>query len=409
MKSNIKIKGKKFYSNFRGLDQKAKEWAIGLNVKGHPDLSPKAAETAASIIAGAWKEALKGLISRKQAEDRIKSLSNLPPIVMLKALDRVKMVSLVDNFSNMPSIRQYLEDFKRNASPKSEAQRRAAIKLLLAFLGDEADKRLDFLSPEMCRSFCRSRLLSVTVGSVNREVGFLSPAFSQALSDGLLSRNPFASIDLQSMNRSVNPELGEDKTKREPFTEGEMRMLLTAIASPWREMVTISYFTGGQRIGDCACLRWSSVDFDANVISFSTGKTGRFINCPMVEPLRQCLLSLNECVPNSVFVFPDLESRYQRSRGCLSVEFTAILKALGITGKRNLEPLKGKRRNVSSKSFHSIRHTVVTALRSSGAVTQDVAREIVGHDSEEVERQYFAASAEMKLKGLRHLEEYANN
>ena len=58
---------------------------------------------------------------------------------------------------------------------------------------------------------------------------------------------------------------------------------------------------------------------------------------------------------------------------------------------------------MSRKSFHSIRHTVVTMMRSSNMFTADLTRELVGHDSEEIERQYFTATLEAKGLGLAYL------
>lgn len=51
----------------------------------------------------------------------------------------------------------------------------------------------------------------------------------------------------------------------------------------------------------------------------------------------------------------------------------------------------GKRRNVSREqnefSFHSLRHTATTLLKSAG-VSDAVAREFIGHDSPTVSKQY---------------------
>jgi hypothetical protein len=42
-------------------------------------------------------------------------------------------------------------------------------------------------------------------------------------------------------------------------------------------------------------------------------------------------------------------------------------------------------------------------MRSSNQFTADFTRELVGHDSEEIERQYFTASLESKGQGLAYL------
>ena len=96
-----------------------------------------------------------------------------------------------------------------------------------------------------------------------------------------------------------------------------------------------------------------------------------------------------------------MAQRYMRGDASISTEFTSLLKAWGIV-KVDTEKtaLKGKRKNVSPKSFHSFRHSVVSVLRSDKRITQDLSRAIVGHDSEEIERAYYTASQADKMRGL---------
>jgi hypothetical protein len=99
---------------------------------------------------------------------------------------------------------------------------------------------------------------------------------------------------------------------------------------------------------------------------------------------------------DSVYVFPSAARLHELSKGKLSIQFTALLRAHGIVtdSKQNLS---GDRRPVSQKSFHSIRHTVVSEMRCNPLITADLSREIVGHDSETVERGYFTAPSQAKL------------
>ena len=90
-----------------------------------------------------------------------------------------------------------------------------------------------------------------------------------------------------------------------------------------------------------------------------------------------------------------------RGDNSVSTEFTSLLKVWGIVKvSTEKKALKGNRRNVSPKSFHSFRHSVVTALRTNAAITADIGRAIVGHDSEEIERQCCTASRADKMRGL---------
>ena len=78
--------------------------------------------------------------------------------------------------------------------------------------------------------------------------------------------------------------------------------------------------------------------------------------------------------------------------------FTALLRAHGIIPAVQDEPKEGRRHRVSQKSFHSIRHTVVSCLRADATFTADMVRDAVGHDSEKVERGYFTATMEQRAR-----------
>ena len=78
-----------------------------------------------------------------------------------------------------------------------------------------------------------------------------------------------------------------------------------------------------------------------------------------------------------------------RGDSSVSTEFTSLLKVWGIVKvSTEKKALKGNRRNVSPKSFHSFRHSVVTALRTNAAITADIARAIVGSSPNNVEFEF---------------------
>lgn len=394
-------------SNWRH-EGKQYRFSTGLPIDGNRDkggaLTAAASAKAAERIATALIDCSRGEITYKQALAALDAIPNLPPRVRDAAKDKARSLAVVNGVDNMPSVRDYLTNFKGDAKPQSESNRQNYFKKFLTFLGNDGDRRLDAVTPEMCRAFVRDGLESsvhgVSVGTMESAKKYISAAFNRAVQDSLLTVNPFRGISPRKIGEAVNPELGEDKNERLPFTADEMRMLCTVIAQPWRDMVLISFLTGGQRLGDVACLRWESINFEAGIISFATGKTKTAISVMMPPPLRACLERLIQERMSDEYVFPDMADTYRRSGGYLSTKFTAMLCALGINADTSKTPLKGKRKKQAAKSFHSIRHTVVTMLRSSNAVSADVARAIVGHNSEEVERQYMTASHEVKSVGL---------
>jgi integrase len=61
----------------------------------------------------------------------------------------------------------------------------------------------------------------------------------------------------------------------------------------------------------------------------------------------------------------------------------------GRNGARTLNPL----------SFHSLRHTAISLLKNAG-VSEIVARDIIGHDSEAVSRNYTHVDEDIKRKAV---------
>lgn len=327
----------------------------------------------------------------------------------LQAADALRAVAQASGMSApMPTIREYLTTYQGMAGPKTESNRKRAFTRFLTYLGKRADTRLDLLTKEDIRGFVRYALEQVAVGTVRLYLANVSAALNRAVEDDLLLRSPMPRIDLCKEAKIVNPELGCDKVKRLPFTREEMRILTTQFPAPWRDIVLVSWFTGGQRLGDCCCLRWDSIDFDAGVISFSTDKTGHEISNPIRPTLRNRLLEIRDAQDGTQeYVFPNMARKYMNGGSVVSTEFTSLLKAWGILKtETEKKALKGARKNVSRKSFHSIRHTLVSAARSNATLSADLVRAVVGHESEEVERSYFTASMEEKSRLLRDMEEY---
>ena len=317
---------------------------------------------------------------------------------LTKALQAVRSVAETMGMGGeLPSIHDYFSGYKAGGKAQNVNNYRRAVSVFVDFLGAEAARPLDCLTPARCREFCMERLKVVSFGTVKHNVSMLKAALNVAVMDELIARNPFCAFSLSSLVPAAAPRA----MKRLPFTRDEMRLLLTELPPLWRDVVLASFLTGGQRLGDICCLKWEHVDFVRGCVEFNTGKTGRLIQVPMVPVLRQMLLS--RFVEGEVFVFPSMAKKYARCTSTLSTEFRGMLQMLGILDEVGISEAKTGRRKVSQKSFHSIRHTVVTMIRESNEFSADMAREIVGHDSEEVERLYFTPSLDSKRRGLEYL------
>ena len=193
------------------------------------------------------------------------------------------------------------------------------------------------------------------------------------------------------MNPAVRVPIlkSRDKSARRAFTLPEIKRILKACGddTEWRGLVLFGLYLG-QRLGDLAKLTWRAVNLENGEIAFTTRKTGRRVVLPLVQPLSDYLASLPASDNPNAFIFPRAASATRT--GTLSNQFREILVAAGLVEPRGHEATgkgRSQARETSEISFHSLRHSAVTMLKASG-VSDVLAREIVGHESSAISRQY---------------------
>ena len=271
--------------------------------------------------------------------------------------------------------------------------------MFLEFLGADADKRLDKINHTRCRDFVRWALGQVSRKTVQQYYTYVSGAFKRAVEvDDLLNKNPMAGVSVATEAASVIPEKGEDKQKREPFTCEEVIYLMSRLPEPWCSMVAVCVYTGGLRISDVCLMRWDSINWKDGLIHLIEQKTRKERIQPIIPALRRVLERLKQqSDAHDEYVFPDMAVYFNTGAGGrVSTMFTDLLRAHGLI-KVTFAKKEGRRHTIAPKSFHSLRHSVVSMLRSGVVFSPDVIRDTVGHDSEEVERGYFTGT--MKLRG----------
>lgn len=346
------------------------------NIKAKGEKEKKLAQNAAD----AMEQAAKGNISVSQAVGALR-----------------KIASTLGLASKVPTVQEYLTNYKPKGSHSHVQSIMRAIDRFLDYLGSEAYTTLDMLSVARCREFIEILLKKLSFTTVRSYKSHLHTALQIAVEEEIIERNPFALVSMRRLNqRNAIP------MKRLPFSLSEIHTIINKSPSPWSEMVLLSILTGGQRLGDIACMKWSQIKWDDGVIVIRTMKTGKVIATPITKTLERLLTPL--CPQKGDYIFPEMAARYIRSNGCLSCEFVAILKALGIASDKNMHTSPAGRL-VCDKSFHSLRHTVVSMLRVNANFTSDLVRETVGHDSEAVERGYFTPDVSAKRTVIDYLAE----
>jgi integrase len=213
--------------------------------------------------------------------------------------------------------------------------------------------------------------------TVNLAKSVLNIAFEVARRRGMIPFNPAAAVDNLRTSRADGP------SGREAFSDTELAGLVSAASGDWRGAILLGA-TSGLRLGDIAGLRWQSVDLNERLIRVVTGKTGKVVVVPMHPDFLEWL-ALRERGIGRAFVFPGLSGNRVGGTGGLSVQFAEIVKKTGVAMR--VTERKGKGRTTRSKTFHSLRHSFISALANSG-VAPDIRQKLAGHTDPRVHADY---------------------
>ena len=285
-----------------------------------------------------------------------------------KACDAVRKVAELHGCAGkIPTVREYLTNYPRKRGESSEMNQRRAFKVFLAYLGTDADKRIDTITPAICRGFVQHELRRVARGTVELYRGYVWSAFRRAVEvDDYMNKNPMAAVSLTEEARAVIPERGQDVQKRQPFTLEEIHFMIQSFPAPWNDMVAVSFYLGGLRLSDVCMLRWDAVNWREGYIRLVEVKTRKERYLPILPQLKEVLVQrLTQSTGGEEYVFPDMAHLlpWQLKNEHFNAVYRAAQGARDIEGTVNAGKLTGGRRAVSAKSFHSIRRTVATYLR----------------------------------------------
>ena len=184
--------------------------------------------------------------------------------------------------------------------------------------------------------------------------------------------------------------LADDSRSRRELTLDEVQRLLEAATGEWKSLFLIGLYTG-LRLGDSCLLEWKDIDLDHGILQVIPRKTRKHAHGhPVTIPLHPALLELlNETrkadeAPRE-YVLPKIAAAYLEGRWKVSEPLKKIFKRAGITMSIHVE---GRRTKTPLATFHSLRHTFVSAAANAGVPLATVAS-IVGHSSTAMTRHYY--------------------
>lgn len=280
---------------------------------------------------------------------------------------------------------RWVEGRKVNTSPRTHAAYAQVVREFIEAVGTRADLDISQMSKRDVAAYRDAVLARTSVATANKHLKYLRIALGAARKDGFTQTNPAA--DLDTLKR-----VAADINERRPFTVDELRSLLDHASNEWRGMILFGLYTG-QRLRDLARLTWENIDTARKELRFVTAKTGRRMQIPIASALLSHIADMPAADSTAAPLFPSLHALAWggASDSRLSQQFRSILAAAGLArhdaGKLPTGKGRSRRRTLNDVSFHSLRHTATSLLKNAG-VSEIVARDIIGHDSEAVSRNY---------------------
>jgi integrase len=311
------------------------------------------------------------------------------------------------NVESMPSasIKAWCETWLEAKAIEAEQSTHDRYKTIMEhfseFLGAVKSKRdLSTLQTSDIARFRDHEAKNRATATANLALRVLRVCLGEAVRQGLLTVNPAVRVKFLKSSK---------ESKRRAFTLAEIKRLLKACGEDQegRGLVLFGLYLG-QRLGDLARLTWRAVNFETGEIAFSARKTGRRIVLPLVQPLSDYLSALPASDNPDAYIFP--RSASARRTSDLSHQFRRILVEAGLIEPHTHESTgrgHSGTRKPSEISFHSLRHSAVTMLKASG-LSDFIAREIVGHDSAAVSRQYTHLSTDDLRSAMQRLPDVTN-
>lgn len=363
-------------------------------------------DKAYTVLAEATEAAAKGELSEARARALIAQLAEFSTGKQLRFY----------------TVRQWSEEWlglkKATSKGTTMARYKGSVALFLAWLGEKAGERLEAVTKEDARKFRDAvragwnpvvkkpkRKLSTakrTAKTTNHFARDVAGMFRAAVREGLLIASPFTGLEKlpedDSLEREVFtfPEVGllvetvsKDEWQKSIFSEKAVKKEIRAARSrDWQGLILLGLY-GGPRIGDCARLKKSAINMVERFFSFMPSKTERKkkrLIVPIHPRLAAWLEGQLKAIGDSEFLFPALCKTSVAGKAGLSSQFVAIMAAAGV-GRGTVRSASEGRRAQHARGFHSLRHSLTSALANAD-VPEEIRRRIVGHDSKEVHQIY---------------------
>jgi integrase len=339
--------------------------ATGRRLKKSTKLTSKSkALEMAHALQKAAKEARQQRLTEARARDL---LSEILQDIGVEGLRTFTLAEWLDHF---------VKQKQKSRADKTALRHEQVMNECVAFLGSRAKLNIAAITSKDIADWRDSReSRGLSPATLNGDITVLSAAFNAALRQGHISVNPCLAIE---------PVKDTAGVRKGTFTLGQITALGKSATGDWRGLILTAFYTG-QRLGDCANLRWDQIDLASKIVRFQPGKTGGEIIMPLNPVLADYLGRLAKSKADETFVFPSLA---QRNISPLSKYFKKIMQRAGIE-QRVIRERKAESggRCVNALTFHSLRHTFNSILANAG-IPEETRMALTGHTTREMNQRY---------------------
>jgi integrase len=304
--------------------------------------------------------------------------------------------------------RQWVTDWLKGKTASGELSKRSedvyehAVRRFLESIGEMADKNLANITAEHIQHFKVQRISEgLAAKTLDRDLKILRSIFKAARVFGLISFDPTQAIPLLT-------KLSKRKSQvmsRETFTPSELDSIIEKAEPEWKTLILLARYTGARQ-GDCARMTWENVDLEKGIIEFSDQKTNKDYKVPLHPRLEKHLLELASSDDPKGALCPTLSKKPSAGASGLSNGFKKIMVLAEIDDRqestKSIKAVEGKARQLSRRSFHSIRHSYNSELANSGA-SQEIRRKLVGHATDDMNDVYTHLDLKLFRKAIKKL------
>jgi integrase len=252
-----------------------------------------------------------------------------------------------------PTVREWFNEWLNRKSAKTKKRYSGVVNAFYTFLGGRADRPLkDVIPRDIQKHIDEIKLTNPADKTLALHLQALKSAFNGALRMQVIDSNPADPVTV----------IVKDEIERELFAEDEAKLLIDAAEGEWKTLLRVGYYTA-LRLTKAASLRWEQIDMAERVIRIpKPGKRGKFALIPIHKGLLPHLAAIARTTEDA-FVTSTLARLDSGGKRGLSKQFKAIARKAGVDLREVTRPNGHK---FCKRTFHSLRHGVVSGLANMG-------------------------------------------